>query len=84
MARVNLNKVENFMTILPQHRGEESASIKMSTYLTLYRGSFNKYVDKMRGRMGSKKWQKSVHVVVECPLSKNHYTMCIFIILIHS
>ena len=29
-------------------------------------GAFNNYVDKMRGE-GVKKWQNSVHVVVECP-----------------
>ena len=48
------------------------------------RGSFNNYVDKMRGGGGQKmsffvhaqgiktdkKWQNSVHVVVECPLGQ--------------
>ena len=33
------------------------------------KGPFNNYVDKMRGRgEGVKKWQNSVHIVVECPL----------------
>ena len=56
--------------------------------LSLRRGAFNNYVDKMRGGGGQKmsvfvhaqgiktvhagggvkKWQNSVHVVVECPL----------------
>ena len=44
------------------------ASINKRSF-KVFKGTFNKYVDKMRGE-GVKQWQNSVHIVVECPLNR--------------